>query len=175
MDGWMDNELLRTKLQHSCHSSLLVSACFVFVLSGCILWSGSVFMALCVYMDMDRDVRPPAPSTTSSDQQTGENKQREQIWEAHTALLPALCVFLKQKGFPPSKCRIPPQGTHPLDVHRTLWRPSPLTEKSQEAFNFLCKPSGIVLRSIFMSFWVKWLNHSLQTCMALLKTTTSSI
>ncbi len=62
----------------------------------------------------------------------------------------------------------PLKGHTALDVHSTLWRPSPLTEKSQEAFNFQCKPSGFVLRSIFMSFCVKWLNHSLQTCMALL-------
>lgn len=30
---------------------VLVSACFEFVLSGCIFWSGPICMALCVYMD----------------------------------------------------------------------------------------------------------------------------
>lgn len=67
-------------------------------------------------------------------------------------LLPGLCVLSTHTGRKASHHQNAGsnlKGNTALDVHKTLWRPFPLTEKSQEPFNFLCKPLGFVFWGLY--------------------------
>lgn len=125
------------------HEMFLISACFVLVLFGCMLvLAQSAWHCVFTWNPYLED-RPPAMWTSAnSNQQTGENKQREQM-KNHV-----LCCFLVslplsihdiRDASHHQNARFNLTGHTTSNVHKSLWRLSPLTEESRETFNLLCK------------------------------------